>query len=97
MPRLVRVLRELSAEEGAISSLPDPYLEYKSVTKQLKEIESVIHAPLFIILVYYKDQLIWKDFILFIRNCCPLRIHLYLRLEANYLLLYQLQLLILLV
>ena len=77
--------------------MPDPYLQYKSVKRQLKEIESVIHASIFIILVYYKDQLIQKYFILFIRNRCPLRIHLYLRLEASYLLLYQLQLLILLV
>ena len=77
--------------------MPDPYLQYKSVKKQLKEIESVIHASLFIILVYYKDQLIRKEFILFIRNHCPLRIHLYLRLEASYLLLYQLQFLIFLV
>ena len=59
--------------------------------------KSDIHASFFIILVYYKDQLIRKDFILLIRNRCLLRIHLYLRLEASYLLLYQLQLLIFLV
>ena len=36
--------------------MPDPYFQYKSIKEQLKEIESVIRASLFIILVYYKES-----------------------------------------
>ena len=50
--------------------MSDPYFQYKLIKKQLKEIESVIRASLFIILVYYKDQIIRKGFLLKIAVIC---------------------------